>query len=190
MPGSALDGIFSFGNNLHGEAQVYKVGIAYLLWLFSGFGALGFHRFYLNKPVTGVLWIMTGGLGMVGSAYDFFTLPNQVREANIRAEVRKALDMGARGSLAARFGYTAEDRSEYRQKESLERTILRVAKKNAGLATPSEVALESEATIENARAALDKLASKGFAELRVRKSGAIVYAFPEFMSDDSPFEDF
>ena len=169
---------------------MYKVGIAYLLWLFSGFGALGFHRFYLNKPVTGVLWILTGGLGMFGSAYDFFTLPSQVREANLRAELRKALETGARVSLGSRFRDANDIGAEYRQKESLERTILRVAKKNAGLVTPSEVALESDATIENSRAALDKLASKGFAELRVRKSGAIVYAFPEFMSDDSPFEDF
>jgi hypothetical protein len=63
---------------------MYGIGIAYLLWLISGCGALDFHRFYLGKIPTGLLWMMTGGLGMVGSIYDFFTLPGQVREANIR----------------------------------------------------------------------------------------------------------
>jgi len=66
---------------------MYSVGIAYLFWLFSGFGALGFHRFYLGKILTGLLWMCTGGLGMVGSVYDFLTLPGQVREANIRQAI-------------------------------------------------------------------------------------------------------
>jgi len=169
---------------------VYSVGVAYFLWLISGFGALGFHRFYLGKPATGVLWIITGGLGMVGSIYDFFTLGTQVREANIRLQVRKALDMEDRTRLAPRFAFANEDLADYRKKESLERTILRVAKKNAGIATPSEVALESGAPLEEAKAALEKLVTKGFAELKVRKSGAVVYAFPEFMGDNSAFEDF
>ena len=162
---------------------MYNTGIAYFLWLVSGFGALGFHRFYLGKPVTAVLWMCTGGLGMFGSAYDFFTLSGQVREANIRLEVRRALDMSDRRRLAPRWRYAEDEFAAHRTKESLERTILRTAKKNGGLATASEVALEADATLEQAQAALEKLASKGFAELRVRKSGA------EFMNDDSPFED-
>ena len=63
---------------------MYSVGIAYLLWLISGFGALGFHRFYLGKIFTGLLWFFTGGLGMIGAIYDLITLPAQVMEANIR----------------------------------------------------------------------------------------------------------
>jgi len=65
----------------------YSVGIAYLLWFCSGFGALGLHRFYLGKVFTGLLWMFTGGLGMIGSIYDFFTLTGQVREANILREM-------------------------------------------------------------------------------------------------------
>jgi TM2 domain-containing membrane protein YozV len=63
---------------------MYKLSIAYLLWLVSGFGALGFHRFYLGKFFTGLLWMFTGGLGMIGSIYDLFTLPAQVNDANMR----------------------------------------------------------------------------------------------------------
>lgn len=46
------------------------------------FGALGIHRFYLDKPWTGLLWLLTGGLFTVGLIYDFFTLPIQVYFAN------------------------------------------------------------------------------------------------------------
>ena len=66
---------------------MYSTGIAYLLWLVSGFGALGFHRFYLGKFLTGLLWMFTGGLFMMGAIYDLFTLPFQVTEANLRAEL-------------------------------------------------------------------------------------------------------
>jgi len=173
-----------------GDQLLYSVGVAYLLWFVSGFGALGFHRFYLNKPATGFLWILTGGLGMVGSLYDFLTLSGQVREANIRAELRRALDMRTRSPFVPGFRYRGGDPDDYKRKESLERTILRVAKKNAGIATASEVALEADVLIEDAKSALEKLAAKGFAEMRVRKSGTIVYVFSEFVPDDSPFEDF
>ncbi|HUZ17910.1 MAG TPA: TM2 domain-containing protein, partial [Spirochaetia bacterium] len=70
---------------------MYSTFIAYLLWLFSGFGALGFHRFYLNKFGTGILYILTGGLFGVGMIYDLFTLPAQVREANLRLRYREVL---------------------------------------------------------------------------------------------------
>lgn len=53
-------------------------GTAYLLWLFSGFGVLGFHRFYLGKIGTGLLWMFTLGLGGFGALYDLFTLGRQV----------------------------------------------------------------------------------------------------------------
>jgi hypothetical protein len=61
---------------------MYSLGIAYLLWFVSGFGALGLHRFYLGKILTGILWMCTGGLAGIGALYDLFTLPYQIREAN------------------------------------------------------------------------------------------------------------
>jgi TM2 domain-containing membrane protein YozV/predicted transcriptional regulator len=171
---------------------MYSVGIAYLLWLFSGCGALGFHRFYLGKIPTGVLWMCTGGLGMLGSIYDFFTLPGQVREANIR----NALLSGAgfrntdtgRGSW--RYVNDGNSRIVKDHKESVERVILRTAKQNKGIITASEVALEANISMEEAKKALDILVNKGFAEIRVRQSGTIVYTLPELMDSDSPLEDF
>jgi TctA family transporter len=56
------------------------VGIAYLLLLCGGF--LGLHKFYLNRPGWGVVYIFTGGLFCVGIVYDLFTLPTQVQRCN------------------------------------------------------------------------------------------------------------
>jgi hypothetical protein len=63
---------------------MYSTFVAYLLWFLSGFGSLGFHRFYLGKIPTWLIWMCTGGLFGLGSIYDLLTLPSQVREANIR----------------------------------------------------------------------------------------------------------
>lgn len=169
---------------------MYSVGIAYLLWLFSGCGALGFHRFYLGKIPTGILWMCTGGLGMIGSIYDFFTLPGQVREANLRLALfnrsrpeHKVADW--------RYANDAQVKTVHQKdhKESLERIILKLAKENRGILTASEVALSAEITIDEAKKYLDTLVSKGFAELRVRKTGTLVYVMPDIRDSDEPLED-
>jgi hypothetical protein len=161
----------------------YNVGVAYLLWLFSGCGALGFHRFYLGKIGTGVLWMISGGLGGIGMVYDAFTLTKQVREANVRYSVEARV----RGELAyaeaaesgyAPYGAAAAQRPQ--KPDSPEKIILRVARKNGGFVTPGEAALEGDLTVDEARKQLESLATKGAAEMRVRSSGVVVYFFPEF----------
>lgn len=44
---------------------------------------MGIHRFYCGKVVTGLLWLFTGGLFMIGWIIDFFLVPSMVREANM-----------------------------------------------------------------------------------------------------------
>ena len=163
----------------------YSLPAAYILWAVSGFGALGLHRFYLGKSGTGLLWLFSGGLGGIGGLYDLFTLPRQVQEANILYETKLALEAGtsARSRPADVSGY------RYVNPESPEKTVLRVARKNAGFVTPGEVAIEGDMSVDEARKALDKLAKDGVAEIRVRSSGVIVYYFAEFAEDNSEFVD-
>jgi hypothetical protein len=161
--------------------------LAYLLWLLSGAGALGFHRFYLGKIGTGLLYVVTGGLFGIGSLYDLLTLPLQVREANLRLGWRNALYDRPMRTVNGSWNPGRE------HKGTLESVILRTAKRNGGTVTPSEVALEGDRTIDEAKKALDKLVEKGYAELRVsRKSGSLVYFFSDFSSDGShpDLEDF
>ena len=171
---------------------MYSTGIAYLLWLLSGCGALGFHRFYLGKIPTGLLWMFTGGMCMVGSIYDFFTLGHQVREANIRNalhdQVRKQFNSG--GTQGWRYIDDAHARVVGNKKESLEQVILKIAKENKGVLTVSEVALGAGIPIEEAQKNLDTLVTKGFAQLRVRKTGSLVYIIPDMADKDEPLEDF
>jgi hypothetical protein len=156
---------------------MFYVSIAYLLWLFGGFGTLGLHRFYLRRIGTGFLWFFTGGLFLIGAIYDFFAIPRMVRENNLGLRYREAL-----------FGETGARRPSL-PKESVERVILRTAQKNRGVVTPGEVALEGDFPLDDAKKYLEKLVSQGFAEMKVRESGVIVYVFPDFRPDDGKLVD-
>lgn len=59
---------------------------ALLLSIFLG--ALGIHRFYLGKPITGVLWLLTLGLGGVGILADAIMIVSGIMvDGNGRAVV-------------------------------------------------------------------------------------------------------
>lgn len=93
----------------HGVAVVIassgKVGdmksllLTYVLWLVGGI--FGLHKFYLGRPLLGLLYFMTGGLFLIGWIVDFFTIPRQVRLTNllnqnaregVGSELRRELD--------------------------------------------------------------------------------------------------
>jgi TM2 domain-containing membrane protein YozV len=169
--------IVHYRRNYGGIKVRYNVGVAYLLWLISGFGCLGFHRFYLGKVGTGILWIMTGGLFGIGCIYDAVTLGKQVRHANIEAQVRDQIAYESARGLPPYGGGAAP------QPEKPEKTILRVARKNGGFVSPGEVALDGDISVDQAKKILEKMAASGNAEMRVRSSGVVVYFFPEFAAE-------
>jgi predicted transcriptional regulator len=137
--------------------------------------------------------MFTGGLGMVGSIYDFFTLGRQVQEANFRDALLQ--DRFSRNNrFNDRVVYDGETTFVHTPREnapeSVERIILKIAKQNNGIITISDVALEANISVDEAKTDLEKLVNKGFVEMSVKKTGAIVYIIREYVKNDSELEDF
>lgn len=61
---------------------MYSNGVAYLLWLCCCFGLCGLHRFYVGKPVSGLLWLFTIGLLGFGQLFDLLLIPGMIESAN------------------------------------------------------------------------------------------------------------
>lgn len=58
-------------------------------WILLTFlGVFGIHRFYLGKWVTGVVYLLTFGLFLIGIIYDYWTLNHQISEINLQRSRR------------------------------------------------------------------------------------------------------
>jgi TM2 domain-containing membrane protein YozV len=56
--------------------------VAWVLLTFLGL--FGIHRFYMGKWLTGIAYLLSGGIFGIGYLYDFWTLNNQVSLINSR----------------------------------------------------------------------------------------------------------
>ena len=58
-------------------------------WILLTFlGIFGAHRLYLGKWVTAIIWLLTGGLFLLGYLYDYLTLNEQIDQVNRRSGAR------------------------------------------------------------------------------------------------------
>jgi len=62
-------------------SDTHLKSIGYILWIF---GFTGSHRFYYGRPVTGTIWLLTGGLLLIGWIIDLFLIPGMDRQADLR----------------------------------------------------------------------------------------------------------
>jgi TM2 domain-containing membrane protein YozV len=78
-----------------------SAGAAYFLWFFLGF--ISAHRFYLGKPVTAILQILSYFMliGFVWWILDFFLIPSIIDDKMDETRGRYARDLRRHGSRYA-----------------------------------------------------------------------------------------
>ena len=57
---------------------------AYLLWLLGFVGVCGIHRFYADKPISGLIWFFTLGFFFIGQFIDLLLIPGMVDDVNLK----------------------------------------------------------------------------------------------------------
>jgi hypothetical protein len=117
-------------------------------------------------------WLLPCALfmGLVPAARGVSGIINE-RSALAREREARRLSDGEPGSRGGK-----------RDHASVDRAIIRLASESGGRVTPALVVLGSELTIEEAERALDALARKGYASMRVSDDGRVEYEFAEFLS--------
>ncbi len=66
--------------NMRFASGPYDYTVAWILLTFLGF--FGFHRMYQNKWISGIIYLLTGGIFGLGYLYDFWTLNEQISTLN------------------------------------------------------------------------------------------------------------
>ncbi len=66
---------------MNATSETHSKVIGYVLWLV---GFTGAHRFYYGRQITGIIWLFTGGLFLIGWIVDLFLIPSMNRSADRR----------------------------------------------------------------------------------------------------------
>jgi TM2 domain-containing membrane protein YozV len=170
--------------------------LTYLLWLVGGL--LGLHKFYLGRPLVGLLYFFTGGLFFIGWVVDFFTIPRQVRIANLLhqnqsaglgTELRQELERLKQRlhSLLEPSAHPSTLRETLQQVlkprlsgDDLMLALLRAAQRHGGRLSVTEGVLETGASFVEVERVLKAMVTSGYVYMdNDPATGVIVYVFKE-----------
>lgn len=152
----------------------YQNSTAAILWLGWLFGFGGLHRFYLGKPVTGVIWLLTWGLFGFGQVFDLIRLRRLVDEENLKLEGRRAraLQQAGMGQLAA-----APQRDP---EEVMRQQLMQAAAEHGGAISVSQGVMATGKDFPEVEKMLDDMARKGYVGIDNHpETGVVLYTFGE-----------
>ncbi|MGE0872861.1 MAG: TM2 domain-containing protein [Kofleriaceae bacterium] len=155
-----------------------STGVAYAL---AALGLLspvaGIHRFYLGRPVSGVLFLLTWGFFGIGTIIDLINLPRMVDDEN-----RRLLYPGPPLHAHRQLGGSAHalalpSPSIPKAELTPEQQVLRVASENNGAVTVEMVAVKTGLPLREAKKELERLLEEEHCTLDVSTEGAKLYVF-------------
>lgn len=160
-----------------------NVGLAYLTWALGVFGACGVHRFYMGRPISGIIWLFTLGLFGFGQLIDLFLIPGMAKERNrylwerVRTDSSiELVDIG-RQMLSPSSSINRLELEETKPIEPLHK-LLEVALANGGVLTTGQAMLATGLSLEKVEELLKLAMHQGIAEVENHPdTGKIRYRF-------------
>lgn len=175
-------------SSMHDEleaGQQHSKGLSFLLWLSCLFGVCGIHRFYLGRPVSGLLYLFTLGFFGIGQLVDLFLLPGMVEEANTRHAAFQALaEKRALRAAAAMHPQLALPPApgvgpvEVDTPERFRVKLVQAAAQYGGKLSVTQGVMATGKTFEEVESALDAMARSGYVDVtNDDDTGVVVYNF-------------
>ncbi len=157
-------------------------GTAYLLWALGFFGFCGMHRFYVDKPVSGIVWLLTGGLCGVGQIVDLFLIPSMVRERNLELGAVAAHQLLQAGVLSGTLPAMPQTQPMPRhtnlsREEQLQVELSRLASTRGGSITVNQGVVATGRPPKEVQAVLDEMVEEGYVSMDIDDDGTILYSF-------------
>ena len=167
---------------------------AALLCIFLG--GVGAHRFYVGKSRSGLAQAVlvggglildsirgTGAIGDIGTVAALgaalWVVVDLITILRGRFTDASGIRLGSAGSTTAEPA--VQDVAASRR---IEHSILRAVESLGGLVGPTELALQTGLTIDDAKEHLESLVERGHAQLEIRKNGSLAYTFPDLLSTE------
>lgn len=151
----------------------HSYGLTFVLWLTCLLGICGVHRFYLGKPVTGLLYLFTFGLFGVGQVVDLIRMRGLVDRADrkIAARRERLLAVPERHMLVAPRRDPADE---------LRVQLTRAASTRGGQLSVTQAVMATGKDFRSVEGALDDMARSGYVDIdNDPDSGVLVYRFGE-----------
>jgi TM2 domain-containing membrane protein YozV len=161
---------FGTVDSLQGSADTerHSTGTAFILWLACLCGVCGIHRFYVGKPVTGIIYLLTFGVFGIGQVVDLFYMRDMVAGANARKRL-------AAGALPRLLPAPAPRPASV---EQVHLTLRRAAAQRGNQLSLSQAVLATGLPSRKVEAILDKMVLEGEADIgNEQETGAVVYTF-------------
>ncbi len=152
---------------MSGQSFSVNIAIAYVLWGLGFFGLCGLHRFYLGKPVSGLIWLFTFGGFFVGQIVDAFLIPKLVREKQMSLEGKAETDLSL----------VANTQTEQKLVQPIQK-LLKAAKDNGNVLSLGQAIIATGLPTDEVEELLTEALRKDLAKIdNDRESGAVRYYF-------------
>ena len=152
------------------NTETPSTGTAFLLWLACIFGLAGVHRFYLKKPWTGLLYLLTFGIFGIGQLVDLFNLRDMV-------DLQRARNRALKPAPQRRL-LPAPRKSKSERERELRRALRGAALANGGFISVRRAASITGKPLGEVEERLDELVVDGQADIDNHPTtGEVVYTF-------------
>jgi hypothetical protein len=153
------------------DQEPYRSSTAFILWCVCLLGACGIHRFYLKRPLSGLLYLLTFGLLGIGQIIDLFRIKDMVLLANVKDQRL----LGRRPIAAKRL-----PPASLTTKDEVRQRLVQAAARNGGQLSVTHGVMATGKSHKEVEELLDEMARSGYVGIdNDEKTGAVVYTFGE-----------